>query len=922
MRETQAKGITLIALVVTIVVLLILSGITINMLFGSDGIFNIANQAKEQYEIGAVKDRINNVIADWSIERLTQTGVTVDDLWDKMVDEEIITDPETDVEGPTKEGENDVYEVTTNDGYVVEVIVSPDGNVTIGDAVKGDKLPPKIVSVETTSETNNIQITVTMSRWENGIISYYYKKDGEADSNYKPYKEGVTELTANIEGLEQNEVYNIKIVAENENGSTEKVVNERTGELKTGTISQVGETIWSNGTASIELETTETGVTIQYQIDGTEGQWIDYEGPITGLNHGETVFAVITDGTNQSGYTTINILDQEAPTVTVTQGTVTTNSIQVNVNSSDAEWGIPESIIYNYYIKQTSAGSYPQDPDHTGTETSYTFTGLTQGTSYDVKVTTQDKAGNPGEGQATNITTNTVGGASEDLKEGNILATDPTWSNGTASITLSKGAGVTSNLRIAYQIGGIAEGNWTTAQEGANSVTVTGLNHNETVYARLTDGVNVGSYASVTIKDETAPNAPTISLSGTSGTNSYYKSNVTIIITAGNDGQSGANQVRYSVSGVQAISQTTTTEGITTTSITISTEGTSTITAYTIDKAGNVSIAKTQVVNKDSTVPSTASLTIESVGETSIAVTANGADDTSGIYSYQFQRSTSSSTSGFTTVATRTSTATSYSYTYTGLTNGTTYYLRVIVTDRAGNTKTGTAVTQATEHKKAENVLEEGDYVIYPSSKGDLNCRVLYDNSSEYGLQIIAINIVNYVKLGNDIGEHTSADEESFEVAMNSYNNAIDILNSAANEYNNNIYSSRARCVGSHPTDISDDPGYYHNNSIYNFYKYNGKLKNGDNNYEIDEEQIISLRLGIQGTYWMASRLVDESEKACAFHIRVAGSAWPLCYADTSLYSPYSESYSYGLLPVFILNSGINITGGTGTAYSPYTLGT
>ena len=37
----------------------------------------------------------------------------------------------------------------------------------------------------------------------------------------------------------------------------------------------MGETVWSNGIANIELETTETGVTIQYQVGGTEGEWHD-----------------------------------------------------------------------------------------------------------------------------------------------------------------------------------------------------------------------------------------------------------------------------------------------------------------------------------------------------------------------------------------------------------------------------------------------------------------------------------------------------------------------------------------------------------------------------------------------------------------------------------------------------------------------
>ena len=528
----------MIALIVTIVVLLILAGITINLLFSNGGLFDIANQAKIEHEIGALKDRINNVIADWSIGRAIDSTVTVDGLWDKMVDADIIDNPDEDVAGPTKDGENDRYELTTNEGYIVEIIISPDGNVSIGDVVKGDKLPPKIGEITSTSESNSIHIEVEITRSEGEVsLSYYYKKDGEPDSSYQTLKEGVKELTADFTGLEQDVVYNVKVIVKDENGTAEKIINERTGELKEGTVTQKGETVWSNGTATIELETTETGVTIQYQIDGIEGQWLDYKGPITGLNHGQTVYALITDGTNQSGHTSIDILDEIAPTVTVTQENVTTNSIQVSVSSSDAEWGMPDSVTYNYYIKQTSVGSYPTDPTHTGTETSYTFTGLIQNTSYDVKVTTSDKAGNEGEGQVTNITTETVGGASDDLKDGNIVASEPTWSNGSASITLSKGTEVASNFTIQYQVGDVAEGKWTTAQEGAASVTVTGLTHNSIVYARLTDGTNYGSHASVTILDKISPQSAKINLS----TNTTKEEETITATVTHTDNESGVN---------------------------------------------------------------------------------------------------------------------------------------------------------------------------------------------------------------------------------------------------------------------------------------------------------------------------------------------------------------------------------------------
>jgi len=47
MRIKDIKGITLIALVVTIIVLLILAGVTINIILGEGGIFERASQVEE-----------------------------------------------------------------------------------------------------------------------------------------------------------------------------------------------------------------------------------------------------------------------------------------------------------------------------------------------------------------------------------------------------------------------------------------------------------------------------------------------------------------------------------------------------------------------------------------------------------------------------------------------------------------------------------------------------------------------------------------------------------------------------------------------------------------------------------------------------------------------------------------------------------
>ena len=54
MRDT--KGITLIALIITIIVLLILAGISITMLVGENGLIGKANWAKFVTEYGTVKE--------------------------------------------------------------------------------------------------------------------------------------------------------------------------------------------------------------------------------------------------------------------------------------------------------------------------------------------------------------------------------------------------------------------------------------------------------------------------------------------------------------------------------------------------------------------------------------------------------------------------------------------------------------------------------------------------------------------------------------------------------------------------------------------------------------------------------------------------------------------------------------------------
>ena len=70
-KVREQKAITLIALVITIIVLLILAGVTISMLTGENGILTKASNAKEQMKIGEAKEEIKLAITEEQIRANT-----------------------------------------------------------------------------------------------------------------------------------------------------------------------------------------------------------------------------------------------------------------------------------------------------------------------------------------------------------------------------------------------------------------------------------------------------------------------------------------------------------------------------------------------------------------------------------------------------------------------------------------------------------------------------------------------------------------------------------------------------------------------------------------------------------------------------------------------------------------------------------
>ncbi len=106
----KQHGITLIILVITIVVLLILAGITIVTLTGDNGIINQAKNASDSTEYAQWEEKINVAIIDAESKN---KNPTIDDIIEELINKEIISD--------SSQVDKQTGAITTNDSsYVIE----------------------------------------------------------------------------------------------------------------------------------------------------------------------------------------------------------------------------------------------------------------------------------------------------------------------------------------------------------------------------------------------------------------------------------------------------------------------------------------------------------------------------------------------------------------------------------------------------------------------------------------------------------------------------------------------------------------------------------------------------------------------------------------------------------------------------------
>jgi hypothetical protein len=388
-------------------------------------------------------------------------------------------------------------------------------------------LQPNIFTISPTATTNSIEVpipsitdnTETAENGSSGIAKIEYKLDnGEYSETIRIWG-----------GLIQGSNHTVYVKAIDNAGNEREVSKEVTVRTVPGSGSIIltpSMTAWTKGDVTVKITANVDGYTLQYSTNETNWTNITSGDSMTMTANG-TVYARLWDGTNAGVTATRGItnIDKVAPNTFTIAPTATTNGITCPVPSvtDNAETSTNGSSgIAKIEYKLNSGGTYSASTS--------TWGSLVQNTNYTVYVKSTDNAGN--------------------VKEITKLIKTGTVPGGSGSITLTPSTTAWTNknvtVRVISSIGGYTlqystnNSTWTNITSG-NSMTMTA---NGTVYARLTDGANIGVAATkgITNIDKTAPNSFNINYTPGDYQITAYAST--------SDGTSGINRYEYYLGGV------------------------------------------------------------------------------------------------------------------------------------------------------------------------------------------------------------------------------------------------------------------------------------------------------------------------------------------------------------------------------------
>ena len=151
-KDSNNEGITLIALVVTIVVLLILAGVSLNLVLGNNGIITKAQDAKLMTRAGSAEDEVELWKSDNYIARTSnQATIDKETMLQGLKDKNLVYEEEID-------RDNEIITIKKKDGTIVKEINYSGVIINISKTPETEKSGAVVLQVTSVEGLTNISI--------------------------------------------------------------------------------------------------------------------------------------------------------------------------------------------------------------------------------------------------------------------------------------------------------------------------------------------------------------------------------------------------------------------------------------------------------------------------------------------------------------------------------------------------------------------------------------------------------------------------------------------------------------------------------------------------------------------------------------------------------------------------------------------
>ena len=265
-KENLSKGITLVALVITIVILLILAGISIQSITNT-GLFANAKRAKDESMKGQLQEEISLAIQSIQTEEIYKgKSVTLETLAGGQL-EEALTDITAELDGDEINGEYKNYEYTIDSNL----------KVTVNGEVSGAKITGT-AEVQTTSyvfEGTTVDVKVTANVTEGTITGIVAPEGATLKTD--------TSATEKVYTVSKSGTYIFKVTT---NSGKTKNIKATVNNILSAPQIKIDNVTWNSFRINVENDYPEGAITeYRYSVGGTVRQQgkTDKSYTVTGL---------------------------------------------------------------------------------------------------------------------------------------------------------------------------------------------------------------------------------------------------------------------------------------------------------------------------------------------------------------------------------------------------------------------------------------------------------------------------------------------------------------------------------------------------------------------------------------------------------------------------------------------------------------